>query len=158
MPLSEFYVWNGRHITQCCDCKKAYQKRRRNKLGDVGRARRRASYRKNYERTTRPYKLRINFGLSETEYEQILADQHEKCAICGRTTSEINHLTRNGSKTKRLSVDHDHTTGQVRGLLCSNCNKGLGNFQDNPALLAVALEYLQRAASTNSIQPLKEAS
>jgi hypothetical protein len=56
------------------------------------------------------------------------------CEICGAAPKE----------TKRNSIDHCHTTGIVRGLLCDECNKGLGHFKDNPTLLIKAKEYLEK--------------
>ncbi len=64
-------------------------------------------------------------------YERLLAAQNGGCAICGKEA--------NGN---RLSVDHDHGTGRVRGLLCQQCNTGLGGFRDDPALLERAIAYL----------------
>ena len=61
--------------------------------------------------------------------------QQGRCAICG--TDEP------GSKFKHFHVDHDHVTGQVRALLCSDCNTGLGKFRDDPDLLRAAATYIQ---------------
>jgi hypothetical protein len=83
---------------------------------------------KHYRRNT----LRRVFGLSLEEYDGLLKSQEGGCAICGRTT-EI-----------ALAVDHDHATGSVRGLLCRECNLGLGNFMDDPALLDAASSYLRK--------------
>jgi len=60
-------------------------------------------------------------------------DQEGLCAIC-----------RGPSGRRALGVDHDHTTGAVRGLLCSTCNSGLGGFRDNAALLIEAIVYLNQ--------------
>ena len=73
------------------------------------------------------------YGITIEEYEILLAEQNGCCAIC---------LVVTGSDGKRLSVDHNHETGEVRGLLCDNCNTGLGMFKDNPSLLAKAINYL----------------
>ena len=75
------------------------------------------------------------FGLTIEDYNRILDFQHGKCAICG---CEIGDVMGN-----RLYVDHDHATGSVRGLLCSSCNFGLGNFHDDPQLLHNAIQYLE---------------
>lgn len=72
-------------------------------------------------------------GLTEEVYGYILGQQEGKCAICGE------YEEGNG---KKLAIDHDHTTGQVRGLLCAQCNLGLGNFRDSVDLLERAIAYL----------------
>lgn len=77
--------------------------------------------------------LKRTHGLTITEYDEILEAQSNGCWICGKAPEEIG---------KRLSVDHDHSTGKIRGLLCVNCNIGLGNFRDDPRLLTRAIEYL----------------
>jgi hypothetical protein len=73
------------------------------------------------------------YGLTKQELELLLA-QHEQCAIC--------HIDDWGKKGP--AVDHDHETGRVRGVLCGNCNQGLGRFRDDPALLQAAITYLTR--------------
>jgi hypothetical protein len=75
-----------------------------------------------------------NFTLAE--YEYIQACQKDRCAICGRHSSELN---------KKLCVDHCHKTGKVRGLLCINCNLGLGSFKDDIKFLNKAIEYLKNS-------------
>lgn len=75
--------------------------------------------------------LRRRYGLSMDEYNAILAAQDGLCAIC-----------KGPPGARRLAVDHDHETGEVRGLLCPNCNRGIGNFRDDPSLLRAAIEYL----------------
>lgn len=67
-------------------------------------------------------------------YDLLLQNQNGCCAICGTTEKE------NG---QRLAVDHNHTTLQVRALLCRHCNRGLGAFKDNESLMSRAIEYLQ---------------
>ena len=73
------------------------------------------------------------YGLTPEQYTLMRVDQRDCCKICGSHASE--HV-------RGLHVDHNHSTGDVRGLLCGNCNKGLGNFKDQPVLLLKALEYL----------------
>lgn len=79
----------------------------------------------------RDNRLRRDFGISLTEYNDLLLAQDNRCAIC-RTTCKSG---------RQLAVDHCHVTGHVRGLLCMNCNRGLGWFQENPDLLLAAATY-----------------
>lgn len=71
------------------------------------------------------------------EYDAMLEAQGGGCAICGAT--ESGH-----GRTRNLCVDHDHTTGAVRALLCHGCNGGLGHFKDDPDRMLAAIEYLKR--------------
>lgn len=86
---------------------------------------------------------------AEKDYETLLANQNGCCRICGKTEKE------NG---KRLSIDHNHSTHQVRGLLCQSCNTGLGAFKDDCTLLDNAIEYLKwfeyKDASTKTLRRL----
>ncbi|MGW5012423.1 endonuclease VII domain-containing protein [Micromonospora chalcea] len=77
----------------------------------------------------REYHLRRRYGVGEKEFQELLAEQGGVCAICRRPDPE--HL------------DHDHRTGWVRGILCFNCNGGLGQFKDNAEVLARAITYLR---------------
>lgn len=74
---------------------------------------------------------RRKHGLSEHQYLTMLANG---CSICGRW-----------NRDRRLCIDHDHTSGKVRGALCSRCNSGIGFFQDSADLLLRAARYLERA-------------
>ncbi len=90
-------------------------------------------------------KLKLTFGITLRRYNGILETQHGCCAICGSSES--------GRKdTSHLSVDHDHETGKVRGLLCSNCNSALGHFKDDPEVIRKAADYLEnhRVSGTGS--------
>jgi hypothetical protein len=73
------------------------------------------------------------YGITVDRFEEILALQDGLCAIC-RTPAF-------GAKLPH--VDHDHESGSVRGILCSNCNTGLGLFKDDPELLRAAAKYLE---------------
>jgi len=72
------------------------------------------------------------YGLSDGDYEKLYMAQGGKCAICERATGA----------TRRLSVDHDHDTGEVRGLLCRPCNTMLGHARDDYRYFARAARYL----------------
>ena len=73
------------------------------------------------------------YGMSLSQYQALLAEQGGRCAICGGMSSG-----------RALSVDHDHLTGRIRALLCNGCNAGIAQFRHDPALLAKAIDYLER--------------
>lgn len=83
------------------------------------------------------------YGLTVEEYKERLAAQGGICTICGRPPNP------GGVRAaSRLHVDHDHVAGQNRDLICLNCNRGLGYFKDNPALMRAAAEYIERHRAT----------
>lgn len=76
------------------------------------------------------------YGVTPEKYQELLEKQQGVCAICGK-------LPNNKTKAGHLSVDHDHKTGEPRGLLCDRCNTALGGMEDNPKYLQNALNYLK---------------
>ena len=72
----------------------------------------------------------------QTTLEKVNEMAKDGCQICGTTDWPGRHA--------RPHVDHDHAYGHVRGILCSECNIGLGKFKDNPELLMAAIQYLKR--------------
>lgn len=82
--------------------------------------------------TARDYWLQKTYGITEAQYDQMLAEQRGVCAICEKACTT----------GQRLSVDHDHDTGKVRGLLCRRCNSAIGHMNDDPILLQKAVKYL----------------
>lgn len=80
------------------------------------------------------YRLKHNYGINLREYEDMLKLRNFECDICKAKHSD----------GKPLRVDHCHTTGIIRGLLCTQCNFGLGHFRDDTNLLAKATEYLNK--------------
>lgn len=81
------------------------------------------------------YNLKYNFNLSLEDYETMVEQQNGVCAICSQPP-----IKGNGN---RLHIDHNHSTGKIRGLLCSTCNQGLGFFQDSFETLLSASHYLK---------------
>jgi len=75
----------------------------------------------------------LKYDLTEEEYVSLGTLQQGRCAICGNLPVE----------GEKLMVDHDHETGEVRGLLCRKCNTGLGFFNDDTQLLLTAVGYIK---------------
>jgi hypothetical protein len=88
---------------------------------------------KEYKKTT--YLLSV-YGIDLDKYNELLFIQNNSCAICKKSENELNET---------LSVDHDHLTGSIRGLLCAHCNHGIGKFKDNIDNLKSAISYLEQS-------------
>ena len=113
-------IWHRNHSESI----NAKMKARRKINGPAIRARAMATY---YLRT---------YGLTKKQYDEMLDSQGQCCALCKSTEG--------GNKWSSFSVDHDHNTGVVRGLLCRACNMGLGAFNDSESVLAAAAHYVMR--------------
>jgi len=87
------------------------------------------------------YYLKTQYKIIPEEYARILDEQGGRCASCGRTKNVFK---------ARFCVDHDHETGKIRGLLCHNCNIGIGNLGDTIEGVRKALAYLERVAPPQS--------
>lgn len=79
--------------------------------------------------------LKFKYGITSDDYNQMLSNQDGCCAICKSTETRGAHS---------FSVDHNHSTGNVRGLLCNNCNRALGMFGDSIPNIENALNYLRK--------------
>lgn len=90
-------------------------------------------FRANHPTNSAEYEIKRNYGISLEAYERMFREQNGGCKICGRQNLD----------GKRLSIDHDHNTGTVRGLLCIKCNSGIGYFRDDPNLMNRAIQYLK---------------
>ena len=123
-PTSAFAVDKSRidgHLYSCKTCiNKEYK----------------ANWYKKHKEQCRRVMLRNNYGLTLEEYDEMFEKQDGVCAIC----DGIN------SNDKRLFVDHNHETGEIRGLLCTRCNLNLGVIE-KPGYLSKLLEYLQSSGS-----------
>lgn len=95
-----------------------------------------AKYRRNNPEKLREDKYKRTYGISIKDYETMVEQQSRLCLICQKPETK---------KGNRLSVDHCHQTGKIRGLLCNECNTGLGLFQDDPFRLDRAISYLNGA-------------
>lgn len=121
LPISAFYkrrdrnASDGRPVYRCKDCHKTPEERVR-------------------RRNLAQYNLTID------EFDRMLAEQGGVCAICGNV-----QVVRPGKQKKSFAVDHDHSTGLVRGLLCHPCNVGLGMFREDPRIFLAAMRYLEEA-------------
>ena len=82
------------------------------------------------------------YGLSEEDYQMLLKKQNNSCGICGISETEFVSKYKGNRNLTKLFVDHDHVTGEVRGLLCDNCNRGIGMLGDTKEDLVKALNYL----------------
>ena len=83
------------------------------------------------------HELKAKYGITLEQYNQMLGDQNGVCAICKKPETK-----RLAGKTQTLAVDHCHKTGNIRGLLCSKCNLGIGNLMDNPEIILAAASYI----------------
>lgn len=85
----------------------------------------------------RKWRLKTIYKITEEDFQNLITLQNNLCAICGKP--------QNGRWKKNLHIDHDHTTGKIRGLLCNLCNLGVGKFKDDPHLLRKAANYLEKS-------------
>lgn len=133
LPKSEFYTDRRARggLTRRCrthHARKSYDSRRR----EYDTPAKRYAY-------ARQEMLRKKYGMTVEVYLAMSEAQGHVCKICGNPETD---------KYGNLHVDHDHETNRVRGLLCGNCNTGLGKFRDDPNLLVAAIAYLAAARRT----------
>lgn len=133
---------------QCTDCgenksKSDFHKRKDRPKGVASRCKdcRRSRDRSNWvPRQQSEYKLKSQYGISLEDYADMYALQQGRCAICFQEETARS----NGGYVKSLAVDHCHTTGEVRGLLCNKCNVGIGYLDDDVVRLHNAIKYLNK--------------
>lgn len=121
-PFSDYYkdkrMRDGRRGI-CIDCMRSQNKDNKERRGVVNRC----------NSIVRLY------SITEEEVQEMMNNQKGCCKICNESLSYHNSST-------HYSIDHNHITGEVRGLLCCSCNSGLGFLKDSPAILKKALDYL----------------
>lgn len=113
----------GKLVSECTPCK--VERNRRYRIEN----------RERFLEIERRSKLKVAYGLSIEAYSEMLAAQGGGCAICGANEPS--------GRTKHFAIDHCHTTGVIRGLLCTKCNRGLGLFNDNTDRMERAVKYLK---------------
>lgn len=96
----------------------------------------------NVARAKRWYKANpyYHYGMTMDDYDALLTKQGGRCAICRKPPNPQGYR-------KRLCVDHEHATGRIRGLLCNQCNAGIGQFRDDPEVLRQAAAWLESQQS-----------
>ena len=134
----DFYKYRGR---QCKKCVAAETTKRR--ATPEGRAKHKQQYAawrlRNWDREMRritAHNRYKKYGITDAEYNTMLTEQGNTCKICRSTPTR-----------EQLSVDHDHSSGRIRGLLCRRCNRMLGFVRDSEALLIAMYSYLTDAWS-----------
>jgi hypothetical protein len=152
-PLDEFHRAEGMrdgHRNECRSCTKSlrrahYESNRERYIQAAQRwqarnPERTAAYQAEYrnrperKRAMRDLYYRRTYGISADEVDAMLEGQGGGCAICGQRPD----------RPASLHLDHDHLTGTLRGILCIDCNHGIGKLRDDPELLARAIGYLRR--------------
>jgi adenine-specific DNA methylase len=132
-PTTEFHS-GERPARYCKPCAREYNREWRkanpDKVEDNAKLQR-ARYPERYAHLRRRANLKKH-GVTADVYDAMLVAQGGVCAICGRAPER-----------RRLSIDHDHKTGKVRGLLCDKCNPALGSFEEDVGRLARAIQYLE---------------
>ena len=105
-----------------------------------------ASYRERNREILRDKERERTFGITRHEYAEMFHWQNGGCAICSKPET----ATRNG-KIKALSVDHDHESGKIRGLLCSDCNTGIGKLKEDRSIFISAIRYLDKHSNKEEV-------
>ncbi len=134
-PVSEFGRRRKLWTYHCKECKKIADKKKAVERKSLGRCH--PTYQE-HSKKERDRTLRRRYGISLSEYNDLLKSQGGVCAICGLPETFVY-----GDGVKGiLSVDHNHKNGRRRQLLCRSCNHGIGNFKDDIGLLQKAIAYL----------------
>jgi Autographiviridae endonuclease VII len=122
-----------RPACKACETKRLYEWREKNRSAYNNYA---AQWRALNPERQHATEIKRKYNVSKEQYQEMLDKQGNRCQICRK-------LHNVDIKRGRLYIDHNHTTGKVRGLLCNNCNSGIGNLQDDPDIVQSALEYLK---------------
>lgn len=117
---------SGGYLTKCKDCVLSYNRESASKPTS--------------KENIWANKLKYRYGITAEDYNALLKNQDYSCAIC--KTKDPSSKRKGSSK---FHVDHCHSTGKIRGLLCNSCNTAIGHLNDDETNLVAALRYLRRA-------------
>ena len=157
----EFYEENKERLTieRYIRYHEDIEESRRLRREDVAKNKERENKRQKKNREKDPirfkgYVLKSHFGITIEQFNELLNDQDYRCAICEKFETAIEQSSGN---TKKLSVDHDHKTGIIRGLLCARCNLALGKLKEDKNIINRCILYLQGILEIEKIVKLEEA-
>lgn len=136
------HIWRTKNKERIREQKREYIRRNRKRIKEKDR-----EYyehiKKNHPEKIRENGMKHRYGIGLIEYDKMAKYQNNRCIICGKVAK----------RGRGLCVDHIHGNGHIRGLLCRNCNSGLGYFQDNENILQRAAEYTKKQGE---LQPLNK--
>lgn len=137
-PTSDFHRDSTARDGLCGHCKDCKKRNTRKWYGDNRERQQEYERKRRQDDPDRDRRMnyRKKYGITLERYDEMLAAQGGVCAICAQPEQR--------KETANLAVDHCHATGEVRGLLCSNCNRAIGLLADDPERLRSAAEYLTR--------------
>lgn len=125
------------YTNRCKKCSSARRdlarKANKSPVREASNKRRQDTFRMNNKEKLKDKYLRYGYGITLQDYNELLEAQGGGCGICGVLVDRVGRM---------LAVDHNHNTGKVRGILCSDCNTALGLLKDSPELLSKAITYL----------------
>ena len=131
--ITEYYLKHDKPRANCKQCHSLEAKPRYLNNRERYNAYSRKWWKENAEKGKAAF-LKRRFGMEKEDWDIILENQDFKCAICKCENTSL----------KNFHTDHNHKTGKVRGLLCYNCNSGIGNLKENIETLKSAIEYLKK--------------
>ena len=107
------------------------------------------AYQQNNREAVRARQIKSKYGLTSDMFASLLESQFGACAICAGPPHPVVRNVKRQGVVPQFVVDHDHSTGAIRGLLCHSCNSMLGMAKDSPANLRSAAHYLEKRRGAN---------
>lgn len=132
--ITEFYKFKmGDGLQSYCKLYNSITRKQRHEKNKLRENEQTKKWHEKHKEAKRDSRLKIKFNISPEDYEQLLEEQNNVCAICG-----------NSAGKRRLAIDHNHETQEIRGLFCIKCNTGIGLFNENVEILKLAIKYLEK--------------